>query len=51
MNAKDNASASARCPTMNASVQGRLVSSFPGSNHRRALNLNSSALVWNMADR
>lgn len=48
MNAKDNASASARCPTMNASVQGRLVSSFPGS---RALNLNSSALVWIMADR
>jgi len=35
MNAKDHASASARCPTMNVSMHGRLVSAFPGSNHRR----------------
>jgi hypothetical protein len=52
MNAKDNASVSAHCPTMNASIHDRLVSAFPGSNDRRAQNLlNPSALVWNMADR
>jgi len=36
MNAKDNASASAHCPTVNASVLGRLVSSLPVSNYRGA---------------